>query len=183
MNLRQQTEGRMQAVLDHLTQELKNIRTGRANPGMVENVSVEVYGAPMRLKDVATISCPEPRQLLITPYDPQNSSVIGKAIDKANLGFRPIVEANCVRINIPQMDESVRKEMVKQIHKRLEEAKVSIRQERAKSNKTINKEKDDGNVGEDVVRKHEKEVQELTDKCCKKAEDLCQGKEQEVMTI
>ncbi len=107
MSILNLTEQKMQASIEHLKDELKKIRTGKANPAMVDEVKVEVYGSSMKLRDVASVTSPESRQLLITPYDRNNTDVIGKAIEKANLGFRPIVDGNVVRINIPQMDESV----------------------------------------------------------------------------
>lgn len=180
MNITKQTENEMEQALEHMIQELKNIRTGRANPGMLDNVYVEVYGSRMRIRDVANITTPEPRQLLITPYDQHNTSTIGKAIEKANLGFRPIVEANVVRINIPPMDESSRKEMIKLLHKRREEAKVSIRHVRGKYNKLI---KSNDDIPDDEEKKLEKKIQELTDKYCKKSDELSEAKEIEISTI
>lgn len=183
MSIIDQTEQKMKASIDHLTDELKKIRTGQANPAMLENVTVEVYGTSMKLRDVASITTPEPRQLLVTPYDANNTQVIGKGIEKANLGFRPIVDANVVRINIPQMDESVRQEMVKLCHKKREEAKVSIRNVRRDSNEAVRKQKTDGEIGEDMEKKFEKDIQILTDKYCKIADDVSSVKEKEVSTI
>lgn len=178
-----QTKAKMNAAIEHLKNELKSIRTGRANPGMLDNVAVEIYGSQMRIKDVASITAPEARQLLITPFDPSNTNAIGKAIERANLGFMPIVEGNLVRIKIPAMDESMRKEMVKLCHKRREEAKVSIRNCRRDGNETLKKGKSSGEIGEDLLKKLEKEIQELTDKFCKEADDLAEKKEKEVTTI
>src|SRR5262245_32134269 len=117
----------MTAAIEHFKNDLKNIRTGRANPGMVEHVMVEVYGSSMRLKDIASITVPEPRQLVITPFDPQNTSMVGKAIEKANIGVMPIVDGNMVRIKIPPMTEELRKKMAKICHEEREKTKVSIR--------------------------------------------------------
>lgn len=180
MSLKNMVEQEMKQVLEHFVQELKNIRTGRANPSMLDNVSVEVYGAQMKLRDVATVSAPEARQLVVTPFDPKTTASIGKSIEKANLGFMPIVDANMVRINIPAMDQSVRKEMVKLLHKKREEAKVSIRHVRAKHNKSL---KANESVGDDEVKKGEKQIQELTDQYCKKIDDLAQDKENDISTI
>lgn len=183
MSIFDQTKAKMLAALEHLKNELKSIRTGRANPGMLDNVSVEVYGSQMRLKDIASVTAPEARQLLITPFDPQNNSSIGKAIERANLGFMPIVDGHSVRIKIPQMDEAVRKEMVKLCHKRREEAKVSIRNIRRDGNDIARKQKAAGEMPEDVLKKIEKDIQEITDKYCKEADDLAEKKEKEVITI
>lgn len=183
MNATDQAKAKMAAAIEHLKNELKNIRTGRANAGMLDNVMVEVYGSPMRLKEVASVTTPEARQLLVTPYDAQNTNAIGKAIERANLGFMPIVDGNLVRIKIPPMDESMRKEMVKICHKKREESKVSIRNIRRDCNELVRKEKADGNIAEDMMKKLEKTIQELTDKYCKEADDIAQKKEVEVTTV
>lgn len=180
MSLKNQVEQEMKLVFDHFVQELKNIRTGRANPGMLDNVSVEIYGAQMRLRDVASVSAPEPRQLLVTPFDPKTTAAVGKSIEKANLGFMPIVEANLVRINIPTMDQAVRKEMIKLLHKKREEAKVSIRHVRGKHNKSL---KANDSIADDEIKKGEKQIQELTDQFCKKIDDASQEKENDISTI
>lgn len=183
MSILGKTEEKMKAAIEHLQEELRKIRTGTANPGMVENVTVDVYGTQMKLRDLASINTPEPRQILITPYDAANAAVIGKSIEKANLGFMPIVDGKSVRVNIPQMDESVRNEMVKLCHKRREDAKISIRNVRRESNELIRKQKADGEIGEDILKKLEKDIQDLTDKYCKKADEISAKKEKEVLTI
>lgn len=178
-----QTKAKMTAALEHLKNELKNIRSGRANPAMLDNVQADIYGSMMRLKDIASVSAPEPRQLLITPFDPHNAGVISKAIERANLGVQPILDGNIVRIKIPPMDDSLRKEMVKLCHKKREESKVSIRNIRRDSNEAVKKQKNDGIIPEDVMKKQEKSVQELTDKFCKEADDLSDKKEKEIITV
>lgn len=183
MSILDQTEKKMKAALDHLQDELKKIRTGQANPAMVENIQVEVYGSQMRLRDVASITTPEMRQILITPYDAHNASAIGKSIERANLGFMPIVDGNAVRINIPPMDESLRNEMVKLCHKKREESKISIRNVRREANEAVRKQKTSGDMSEDIMKKLEKNIQDLTDKYCKKADDLSASKEKEVSKI
>lgn len=183
MNTTEQTKAKMLAALEHLKTELKTIRTGRANPAMVEGIMVEVYGSLVRLKDIASINAPEARMLVITPFDAKNSAAIGKGIEKANIGISPIVDANMVRIKIPQMDQNMRKEMVKLIHKRLEEAKISIRNIRRDGNETVRKLKAAGDIAEDAMKKAEKIIQELTDKYCKEADDIAEKKEKEVSMI
>jgi len=173
----------MTAVLEHLKIELKSIRTGRANPAMLDGITVEVYGSQMRIKELASVTSPESRQLVITPFDNHNKGPISKAIEKANLGVMPIVDGNLVRIKIPPMNEEMRKEMVKQCHKKREEAKVGIRNVRRDSNESARKQKTDGLIAEDIMKKLEKNIQELTDKYCKEADDLAAKKEIEVSTI
>lgn len=183
MDTQDQAKQKMAAALEHLKTELKSIRTGRANTGMLDGISVEIYGTLMRLKDIASITAPEPRQLLITPFDSSNSSAIGKAIERANIGLMPIVDGNAVRLKIPPMDDSMRKEMVKLCHKRREEAKVSIRNIRRDANEATRKLKNDGHIAEDILKKTEKNIQDLTDKSCREADDLAEKKEKEISTI
>ena len=183
MSILDQTKAKMAAAIEHFKNDLRNIRTGRANPGMVEHVNVEVYGTQMRLKDIASISTPESRQLLITPFDPQNASMVGKAIERANLGLTPIVDGHVVRIKIPPMTEELRKKMAKICHEEREKAKVSIRNIRRDANETARKQKTDGEIAEDQMKKLEKNIQELTDKFCKEADDLSEKKEAEISTI
>jgi ribosome recycling factor len=183
MSILDQTKAKMTTAIEHLKNDLKNIRTGRANPGMVEHVMIEVYGSPMRLKDVASISAPEARQLLITPFDPQNVGAIGKSIEKANLGLMPIVDGHSVRIKIPPMTEEIRKKMAKICHEEKEKTKVSIRNIRRDGNELARKQKSEGIIAEDVLKKLEKNIQELTDKFCKEADELAEKKEKEISTI
>jgi ribosome recycling factor len=183
MNLEDQTKAKMATALEHFKAELKSIRTGRANPGMLDHVMVDIYDSQMRIKELASITAPEPRQLLITPFDPTTKGAISKSIERANLGFMPIVDGNLVRIKIPQMDDSMRKEMIKLSHKRCEEAKVSIRNIRRDSNEVARKQKADGEIAEDLLKKLEKTIQELTDKYCKEADELTVNKEKEIATI
>mgnify|MGYP001799374345 CR=1 FL=1 len=183
MDIETQTKKSMQDAIRYLKDELKNLRTSRANPSLLDSLQVEVYGALMRLKDVANVTVPEPRQLLITPFDQNNASAIAKAIEQANMGIMPIVDANAVRLNIPPMDESTRKEIVKQCKRKAEDAKVSIRQIRRESNDKARKAKDNGDIPEDLLKKKEKSIQELTDTFCKEIDQLASQKEKEILEI
>lgn len=183
MSITDQTKAKMALAIEHLKGELKGIRTGRANTAMLDNVFVEIYGSNVRIRDIASITTPEPRLLLVTPFDRQNNSAIGKSIEKANLGFNPIVDGNCIRIKISPMDDSMRKEMVKLCHKRCEESKVSIRNIRREGNEALKKQKASGDIPEDFVKKIEKEIQEMTDKFCKECDEIGSKKEKEITTI
>jgi ribosome recycling factor len=178
-----ETEKRMNGVIDHLKHELKGLRTGRANPAMVETVIVEVYGTQMRLTELASISVPESRQLLISPYDNKNIHAISKGIEAANLNLRPVVDGGVVRIKIPEMDQNMRQEMVKQGKKKTEEAKVGIRNARRDGNESLKKQKAASEISEDILKKNEKKIQELTDKFCTLADKICEEKEREITTI
>lgn len=179
----EQTKQKMQTAIDHFKTELKNLRSNRANPGMVDSVTVEVYGAPMRIKELANVTTPESRQLLISPFDPSTCAAIAKGIEKANLNLLPVVEGQSIRINIPPMDEAMRKQIAKQGKQKAEEAKVTIREIRRKSNEQVRKAKEDKLITEDVMKKEEKGIQDLTDKFCKEIEDLYSAKEKEIMTV
>lgn len=183
MDIIEQTKAKMAAAIEHLKNELKNIRTGRANPGMLDSVMVDVYGTQVRIRDIASITTPEARMLLVTPFDHSNNAAIGKAIERANIGLLPIVDGNVVRIKIPQMDDSMRKEMMKLCSRCGEAEKIVIRNLRRDANETARKQKADGTITEDLLRKWEKTIQDLTDKSCREVDDLCEKKEKEISTI
>lgn len=183
MSVADDTKSKMQATVDHFKAELKNLRTNRANPGMVEGVSVEVYGAHMRIKELANITTPESRQILITPFDPQTAGSIAKGIEKANLNLQPMVEGHTIRINVPPMDQAMRQQIVKQGKEKAEAAKIVIRGIRQKNNEAIRKQKASGEVTEDVMKKTEKTIQEYTDQFCKQIDELLTAKEKEIMAV
>ncbi|CAM0117822.1 ribosome recycling factor [Rhabdochlamydiaceae symbiont of Dictyostelium giganteum] len=178
-----EVKAKMQVTLDHFKQELKNLRTNRANPGVVEGVNVDVYGAQMKVKELAQITTPEARQILITPFDPQTCAAIAKGIEKANLNLQPIVEASMIRIHVPPMDQAVRQDIVKQGKKKAEDAKISIRDIRRKSNDTLKEQKTAGVITEDLMKKLEKVIQELTDQFCRQVDDLFSVKEKEILAV
>jgi ribosome recycling factor len=178
-----QCKTKMRAAIEHLKNELKTIRTGRANPAMLEGVVVEVYGAPARLKEVASITAPDSKQLAVSPYDPKNLNSIAKAIGSANLGFNPAVDGHIVRVRIPMMDANQRQGYVKICHQEKEKANVTIRNERRNANDLLKRQKSSGDIPEDQFKKFEKQVQEMTDSFCKEADDLAKAKEDEVMHI
>lgn len=183
MSITEESKKKMQATVEHFKNDLKNLRSNRANPGVLDVVLVEAYGATMRIKELAAVTAPEPRQLLISPFDPKMSSAIAKGIEKANLNLQPVVEGQIIRINIPPMDEMMRKQIVKQGKQKAEETKITIREIRRKNNEIVRKQKADGLLTEDAMKKEEKSIQELTDKFCKEIDDLFTAKEKEIMTV
>lgn len=182
-DVEKQVKAAMQAALDHLKQELKALRTGRANSAMLDRVMVEVYGTMVRLKEVANISVPEARQILVSPFDQSNVHAIKKGIDAANLNVNPLVDGKVVRINIPPMDEAIRKQIAKQCKELGEKSKIVMREVRRKYNEAVRKLKSDGTIPEDMMKKLEKTIQELTDRFCKDIDAATAEKEKEVMTI
>ena len=179
----QDTKKRMDACLEHLKAELKGLRTGRASPAFLESVQVEVYGSMMRLKDVAAISVPESRQLLVTPFDAANVPAIAKAIDKANLGVTAVSEKKDVRVLFPELNQGRRKKLIEEAHKKREECKVSVRNIRREENESIKKQKADGKIPEDDFKKLEKQIQDVTDNACKEADNLVALKEKEISQV
>lgn len=178
-----QVKAAMQAALDHLKAELKTLRTGRANAAILDKVHVELYGSHMPLKSLANINVPEARQIVVTPFDHSNINAIAKAIEAANLGVNPMVDGKVIRINVPPMDENVRKQMAKQCKEHGEKTKVSLRDVRRKFNDLVRKQKADGILAEDQMKSLEKKIQEFTDKFCKDVDVVCAEKEKEIMTI
>ena len=182
-NVEGQVKSAMQAAFEHLKAELKTLRTGRANASILDKVSIEIYGSRMPLKSLANITVPEPRQIVVTPFDQTNINAISKAIEAANLGVNPMVDGKLIRINVPPMDEAARKLIAKQCKEHGEKTKISLRDVRRKFNELVRKLKADGVLPEDQMKKTEKQIQELTDKFCKDVDSTCAEKEKEIMTI
>ncbi|MBU6410099.1 MAG: ribosome recycling factor, partial [Verrucomicrobia bacterium] len=143
--------------------EFAGVRTGKASPSLVENVMVEVYGAQMRIRELAAITTPEPRQLLIQPWDAASIHPIEKAIQKANLGLSPAVQGKIVRISFPELSQERRQEFVKIVRKMAEDGRVAIRHVRRDALELLKKAKTAGGVGEEEIESAEKEIQKLTD--------------------
>lgn len=179
MDIIAETKKKMNAALDHLKHEFKNIRAGRASPALIESLMIDVYGAAMPIKQLATITAPEPRQLLVSPFDGSNAPSISKGIEKANLGLTVILEGKAMRVVFPDLDANRRKELINQCNKRKEECKIALRNVRRDMNEELKKQK----LPEDDVKRLEKQIQELTDKSCKEAEDLTHVKEKEISTV
>jgi ribosome recycling factor len=178
-----QSKAGMDQAVDHFRKEMSNLRSGRANPGILDSVRVDVYGSEMRIKDLATITMPEARMILITPYDGQTAGAISKGIEKANLNLQPILEGKVIRISIPPLNEELRKDICKQAKKKAEETKVVIREHRRKGNDLLKQMKTAGDISEDDVKGIEKKIQELTDKYCKDIDTMLTDKEKEIMTV
>lgn len=183
MSIVKEIEEKMKTAIAHFKTELRNLRSGRANPGILDSVHVEVYGTDVKLKDIAQVNLGDSRQIVVTPYDPQTAGSIAKAIEKANLNLMPIHEGGIVRVPVPSLTEEIRKETVKQGKKKAEDTKVQIREIRRKGNDAIKKQKTDNLIQEDVQKKLEKQVQELTDKSCREVDVLFSEKEKEIMEV
>ena len=173
-------KSRMQGAQDALQRELTSIRTGRANPHILDRIEVEYYGAMTPLNQVASISVPEARVLLITPFDKTALEEIIRAINMSDLGLNPCSDGNIVRLMIPQMTEEGRKDLAKQVKAEAEKAKVSVRNVRRDAMDSVKKDKE---MPEDDVRKAENDIQKLTDNNIKAIDDIASEKEKELLTI
>lgn len=174
-------EERMDKAIQNLKNQLVGIRTGRANPGLVDSLRVDVYGSPTPIKQLASVGAPEPTQIVIRPYDVGTIKDIEKAIISSGLGFNPQNDGRLIRINIPPLSTDVRKKMVARIKELTEEAKVSIRNIRRDANKAADQEEKDKVLSEDECKSIKDDVQELTKKYENLAGDLAKAREAEVM--
>ncbi|HSY43802.1 MAG TPA: ribosome recycling factor [Candidatus Acidoferrum sp.] len=163
--------------------EFAGVRTGKASPSLVENILVDVYGSQMRVRELAGITTPEPRQLLIQPWDMGSIQAIEKAIQKANLGLSPAVQGKNIRISFPELSQERRQEFVKIIKKMAEDGRVAIRHVRRDAIELLKKSKASGGVGEEEIENAEKEVQKLTDQYIAKIDAHIVTKEKEIMTV
>ncbi len=175
------SEERMGKAIEILKKNLSGIRTGRANPGLVDSVRVDVYGSPTPLKQVASVGAPEPTQIVIRPYDTQIIKEIEKAIVASDLGFNPQSDGRVVRINIPALSTDVRKKMVGRIKELVEESKISIRNVRRDGNKAADQEQKDKVITEDDRDSIKSKIQDLTKKYEDQSNDLAKARESEVM--
>ena len=174
-----EVEEKMENAINALENRFKTVRTGRANPSSLDGVKVNYYGTPTPLKQLATISVPEARQLLIKPFDKSCLSGIEKGIYEADLGYTPNNDGETIRIVIPDLTEDRRKELVKQVKAMCEDAKVAIRNARRDGMDDVKK----AEFAEDVEKGLEDDVQELVNKYNKKAEDLTKEKETDLMSV
>jgi ribosome recycling factor len=178
-----EAEEKMIKTEEVVQHEFAGVRTGKASPGLVENIMVEVYGSQMRLREVAGITTPEHRMLVIQPWDATTVHPIEKAIQKANLGLNPAVQGKIIRIVLPELSEERRQEFVKIVHKMTESGRVAIRHVRRDALEHVKKEAKNGGISEEDVEHAEKEIQKLTDQYIAKLEAHLQHKEKEIMTV
>jgi ribosome recycling factor len=174
-------EERMEKAIRKLKGDLVGIRTGRASPGMVDSLRVEVYGSAVPIKQIASVGAPEPNQIVIRPYDPGTLKDIEKAIQTSDLGFNPQNDGRLIRIVVPPLSTEVRRKMVARIKELAEEAKVAVRNVRRDGNKSADQGEKDKDFSEDDRDKAKEEIQELTKTYETQATDLAKAREQEVM--
>ncbi|HYO23718.1 MAG TPA: ribosome recycling factor [Lacipirellulaceae bacterium] len=174
-------EERMEKAIAKLRSDLTGIRTGRANPGLLDSLRVEAYGSPTPIKTIASVSAPEPQQLVIRPFDPSIIKDIERGIINSDLGLAPNSDGKVIRLNIPPLSGDVRKKMVARTKDLSEEAKIAIRNVRRDANKHADAGEKDGDMSEDDCKGLKDEVQELTKRFETQANELAAAKEAEVM--
>ncbi|MBB4823900.1 ribosome recycling factor [Sporosarcina luteola] len=178
-----QTKDRMEKAIAALTRELASIRAGRANASLLDRITVDYYGAPTPLNQMAGISTPEPRLLVIQPYDKSILGDIEKAIMKSDIGITPSNDGSIIRLAVPALTEERRKELVKLVKKEGEDSKVAIRNIRRDGNDELKKLEKTGDITEDELRRESDEIQKLTDSFIEKIDSIAKDKENEIMEI
>ena len=176
-------ESHIQKSIHVLHEDLGTIRTGRANPGILEKLQIEYYGSPTPLLQLASISVPEPRQLLIKPFDKTTLKAIEKAILASDLGLTPNNDGQVVRLNLPPLTEDRRRDLVKKVHHRVEEARVALRNIRRDSMKDIKDYETEKMISEDDRKRGEEEVQKMVDRFMAELDKISYTKEQEIMEV
>jgi len=178
-----EAEEKMVKTEEVVVHEFAGVRTGKASPSLVENILVEVYGSMMRIRELAGITTPEARMLMIQPWDTTSIQPIEKAIQKSNLGLNPAVQGKFIRLVLPELSTERRQEFVKVVHKMTEHGRVAVRHVRRDAIEQLKKESKDSKISEDELEHGEKEVQKLTDHYIAKIDAHLAHKEKEIMTV
>jgi len=182
-DIRVQLKSRMEKAVEDFRREMAATRTGRASVHMLDSVSVEYYGSQMPLNQIAQVHAPEPQLITVQPFDPTSLPAIEKAIRTADLGLNPMNDGKLIRVPVPPLTEERRKDMVKHLHKVLEEHRTAVRNIRRDGNDAIKKAMKDKKITEDDEKRAMDEIQKLTDDEIKKMEDMSKAKEKEVLEI
>src|SRR6266496_4354725 len=178
-----QLKTRMDKAVEDFRREMAATRTGRANVHMLDTVAVDYYGSQMPLNQISQVHAPEPQLITVQPFDPSSLTAIEKAIRSADLGLNPMNDGKMIRVPVPPLTEERRKEMVKHLHRILEEHRTAVRNIRRDGNDAIKKTMKDKKITEDESKRSTDEIQKLTDAEIKKMEEMCAAKEKEVMEI
>ena len=181
--LKKRTQDRMDKAILSLQNELKKIRTGRAQVSMLDNVRVNYYGNPSPLNQVASVSCPDPKSFLISPWETSILKEIESALIKSDIGMTPLNDGKVIRLKVPELTEERRKDLVKQTKKIVEEGRVAARLARRDANEEVKKALKDKTISEDEGKKLNDEVQKLTDESIKKIDQIADEKEKSILTL
>jgi len=182
-NIIKDNEAEFNKAVEHFRAEISSLRTGRATPALVEDIPVEAYDQKMELKGVASINTPDPKSIIIEPWDKNLLKDIEKAIIDSDIGISPVVDGTVVRLNMPPMTEENRKEMVKILKQKAEQARISVRNVREKVRDEINKAEEDKEISEDEKFKFQEELDKYVGDVNKQIESIAEEKEKEIMTI
>ena len=178
-----ESEAKMQKTIEALKKNFSAVRTGRASPSLLDHIMVDYYGAKTPLKQLGQISAPEPRMIVITPYDKSASQAIEKAIMASDLGINPKIEGGLLRLSLPELSEERRKDLTKIVKKEAEEAKIGMRNVRRDAIEVLKKQKADKVITEDVEKMQDKKVQELIDRYSAETDKLLAAKEKEILEV
>ena len=181
--IKKNLEEKSKTSISVLKEDLNTVRAGRANPALLDKVMVDYYGSPTPLKSLANISVPDPRTLLISPFDPKAIGEIEKGINVANIGINPSNDGKCVRLVIPQVTEERRKELTKTVKKMGEESKVAVRNLRREANDELKKLEKAHEITEDELKKALDDIQKATDKTIKEIDDIVAAKDKEILEV
>lgn len=173
----------MEKAVEAVKREFSGVRTGKASPTLLDMVRVDAYGSKMPINQVATVNVPEPRMLLVQPWDKALMGPVEKAIRSADLGLNPANDGNVIRVPIPALNEERRREMVRLLHKLAEEGRIAIRHARHEANKRIKSAEQAHEIGEDDARRQTDEIQKMTDEYITRIDHLLKAKEEEVMEV
>ena len=176
-------EHKMTTAVDILTRDLQSVRTGRASPTLLDRIQVDYYGSPTPINGVANISAPDPRMVVVQPWDRSMLGPIEKAIQKSDLGINPTNDGSVIRLVLPQLTQDRRKELVKQVHQRSEEARIAVRNCRRDALEHLRKAEKDGGISQEDERRAQERLQKLTDGFIKKVDEVSRQKETEVMEV
>lgn len=178
-----EADDKMDKAVQFLQQELSGLRTGKANPALVDTISVNYYGSPTRLRDIANISTPEPRLIVISPFDPSSLGLIEKAIVAANIGITPLNDGRLIRVPIPELSEERRKDMVKMAGRMTEEQRVAVRNIRREANDQAKSLQKNGDITEDERDSALDTIQKSTDAHIKKMDEVLSAKEKDILEV
>lgn len=176
-------QAQMEAALDAMRREFSSVRTGKASPALLDTVRVDAYGAKSPLNQVATVNTPEPRLIVIQPWDKSLMQPIERAIMTADLGLNPSNDGNVIRVPIPPLNEERRKDMVRLLHRLAEEGRISVRHARQEANKEIKRLEAEHEISEDESRRQLAEIQRLTDEFIARIDELMKSKEAEILEV
>lgn len=178
-----EAQSQMERSIEALRREFNSVRTGKASPALLDTVRVDAYGSKMPLNQVASVSTPEPRMLIVQPWDKGLMGEIEKAIRNSELGLNPANDGNIIRVPVPALNEERRRDMVKMLHKIAEEGRIGVRHARQEANKEIKRLQGDNELSEDEARRETDRIQKLTDEHITRIDALLKAKEEEVMEV